>query len=88
MLQEVLTKKSKACRVAGCRTLSARTFSRERTQELHGIADQPGMAPETADPGRAGLFANENQGNRLCTKAIRVSTNSRPVVAGRMEKQS
>lgn len=45
MLQDVLTKNSKACREAGCRALSARTLPSERTQELHGAADQPRMAP-------------------------------------------
>ncbi len=70
MLQDVLTKKFKACREAASGAVSAGTLSSERTQKLYGIADQPGMASEAANPRRAGLFTNENQGNRLCEEAI------------------
>ena len=60
MLQDVLTKNSKAYREAGYRALSTRTLSSKRTQELYGVANQPGMAQEAANPRRAGLFADEN----------------------------
>ena len=50
MLEDVLTKNSKACRKARRRTLSARTLPSKRTQEWHGAVDQPGMAQEAGNP--------------------------------------
>ncbi len=41
---------------AECCALSARTLSGKRTQELCGIANQPGMTSEVANPRRAGFF--------------------------------
>ena len=55
MLQDVLTKNSKACREAASGAASAETLPSKRTQKLYGIADQPGMAPEAANPRRVSL---------------------------------
>ena len=45
------------------------------------------MAPEAANPRRAGLFTNENQGNRLCEEEIWISADPCSVAAGRVENQ-
>jgi hypothetical protein len=73
ILQDVLIKNSNACRAATSRAVSTGTLSSERTQELNGIANQPGMALESANPRPAGLFADENHRNSLYAEAIWVS---------------
>ena len=87
MLQDVLTKKSERLPETGRRTGSAGTLPGERTQKLLGTANQPGMAPAAANPERAGLFTNADQGDRLCEETIWISKDPCPVAARRVENQ-
>jgi len=85
--QDVRTKNPNACRKTGRRTGSAGTLPGERTQKLLGTADQSGMAPEATDPGRADLFTNADQGDRLCEETIWISKDPCPAAARRVKNQ-